>query len=302
MILPGILYSLNLINRTKFNKLAQRMGYGCKDRKKIIGFAKSFYYMVSFKCAATYCITFKVEETKDIKKVFKQYDCQGYKDFLKLKQQYPTLMKKLKAKKRIPASNEEVKDGFTRLYVKHKAYIAKYINKKLLILQHTRYMDKEDIQSQFLEDILLSYYKVFMFPSDYYIEKYFRSSISNAGKLMLEKASRYKRSSINNSVKKEERKIKESNITEDVLAKLHTEEKENLSEFSKWIRNSNSIGSRILRIVNGNPEQGYLDWLKLNKISKAEASKNSVELAKRYFNVNQVTWNKFKEDLKLNFL
>ena len=302
MILPGILYSLNLINRTKFNKMAQELGFKCKERKKIIGFAKSFYFMVSFKCASTFCITNKIEDTKQIKKIFLSYDCQDWKSFVKLKEAYPKLMKKLKTTKKIPTSNEEVKDGFTKLYLKYETYIKKYINKKLLILTNAKFVDKEDIKSQFLESILLSYYKVFMFKNESYIENYFKMSISNAGKLMLEKASRIKRSSINNSLKKQERKIKECSITDELLSTLKIEEVENLSEFNKWLKTSNSIGSRLLRIVAGFPEQGYIEWLKKNKITKKESVTNAVELAKRYFDINQATWNSFKQEIQHNFL
>lgn len=303
MIISQILIGLGLISRTKFNEMTSKLGYNCTERKRLVYEAKGFAIMVCFKLAATKCISEKIEQPSKIKKVFKQYDCEEYyRMFLKCNKEYPRLLKKLKTKTVLPQSSEEVKEDFARLYEKYSAYIGKYINKKLAILKN-RYTNFEDIKSAILENIYIAYMHVFLNPNRQYVENYVKLAIRNAGKLELQVKSRKKRGEINNSVEKSETKVQTVSITEELESVLASpEKKDTLIELHNYVKNGTSIGSRILRILSGNPEERYLIWLKKRKISKTEANKHPVYYARKYFNVDDATWQGFLNQVRQNFI
>ena len=316
--LPALLYALKLIDKTKFISLSR--DFKASERKRLIKNVKCFRYLVSFKLASVYCITNKLTETRKIKKVFKHYEClEDYKLFIALVKTYPTLMRKLKFRGLIPVSNASVQEGFYRLYQKYEVYIKKYVNKKLRILIN-RYRSAEDIERGFLTHILTAYYLYFLNENEEYVENCFKLCIRNAGKLFLEHATNSNRKEIDNALTKEA-KIVECSISDELAAVLKNEEQDDKSELRDYILNGQTKGAifcrcllamsdkktlecfRLCGLSQDNIEVSlYLDWLHDNHISTADAKKYPIYYTRKFLNINDATFKKFKQDFIERFL
>ena len=318
MHLPALLYALKLISRTKFNALSSELT--ATERKQTIKLVKSFRYLVSFKLAATCCITYGFEETSKIKSMFKHYDClDDYKDFIKLKAEYPSLVKKLKYRGYIPVSNEEVQNNFYLLYQKYEDYIGKYVNKKLRILIN-KYRSFEDVRRDFLANILVAYYQYFLNPNKAYVENCFKLCIRNYGKLLLESATYKKKREINNSLTSES-KIEVCSITEELANTLKAKEKEGNQELRHYILHGTSKGAMFCRCLLAFVDEKskdafkdyglrdksidcmlYSDWLSKHGISINEAKKNPVKYARQFLEIDDATFARFKKEFIEAFL
>lgn len=300
MIEEAYLYGLGLISHVQYVALAK--DYHCTERKISATEANSFDIRVSFRLASMFCMTNNISSALRIKKVFKQYDCEDrYRVFISLKRKYPRLMRRLRHRGVIPRSTTVVHDEFMKLYNEHRTYIAKYVRRKLGVLKKN-FRTWQDIELDFIAIIWPAYCKVFLHDDKAYIKNHFKMSIRNAGKLLLQKFSRIKRGEINNSLTGQQTKVHECGISDGLTAILKADEVDDDSELVQYIATGTTIGARLCRILAGSPEPDYLKWLKRHKVKKSAMCGKEVYYVRKYFKINDATWERFKRELTESYL